>query len=139
MTIAAADQITMYRNMVLIRRFEEGVAEAYADGFIGGFTHLYIGQEAVATGSITALNHDDYAIGTYRVHAHALVRGSIAALADGRAVRPLDGRVQGQGRLDALLRRAALLPGRLRHRRREPADRRRRRALDADAEPRLAW
>ena len=76
MTIAVADQLTMYRNMVLIRRFEEGVAEAYADGFIGGFTHLYIGQEAVATGSITSLNHDDYAIGTYRVHAHALVRGS---------------------------------------------------------------
>jgi pyruvate dehydrogenase E1 component alpha subunit len=64
--------------MVLIRRFEEGVAEAYADGFIGGFMHLYIGQEAVATGAITALNHDDYAIGTYRVHAHALVRGSSA-------------------------------------------------------------
>jgi len=68
----------MYRKMLLIRRFEEGVAEAYADGFIGGFTHLYIGQEAVATGSITSLNHDDYAIGTYRVHAHALVRGSSA-------------------------------------------------------------
>ena len=81
MTIAAADQLTMYRNMVLIRRFEEGVAEAYADGFIGGFTHLYIGQEAVATGAITALNHDDYVIGTYRVHAHALVRGTWRAAA----------------------------------------------------------
>jgi len=76
MAIAAADQITMYRNMVLIRRFEEGVAEAYADGFIGGFTHLYIGQEAVATGAISALNHDDYVIGTYRVHAHALCRNT---------------------------------------------------------------
>ncbi len=74
MTIVAADQIRMYERMVLIRRFEEGVAEAYADGFIGGFTHLYIGQEAVAAGSITALNHDDYAIGTYRIHAHALMR-----------------------------------------------------------------
>ena len=74
MPIAAADQAHMYRKMVLIRRFEEGVAEAYADGFIGGFTHLYIGQEAVATGSISALNHDDYVIGTYRVHAHALCR-----------------------------------------------------------------
>ncbi|MCP4004103.1 MAG: pyruvate dehydrogenase (acetyl-transferring) E1 component subunit alpha [bacterium] len=66
----------MYEDMVLIRRFEEGAAEAYADGLIGGFMHLYIGQEAVATGAITALNHDDYALGTYRVHAHALVRGS---------------------------------------------------------------
>ena len=62
--------------MLLVRRFEEGVAEAYADGFIGGFTHLYIGQEAVATGAISSLNHDDYAIGTYRIHAHALVRGA---------------------------------------------------------------
>ena len=40
MALPAADQIKMYRTMVLIRRFEQGVAEAYADGFIGGFTHL---------------------------------------------------------------------------------------------------
>jgi pyruvate dehydrogenase E1 component alpha subunit len=66
----------MYRMMKLIRRFEEGAAEAYADGDIGGFMHLYIGQEAVATGAITALNHDDYVIATYRDHAHALVRES---------------------------------------------------------------
>jgi pyruvate dehydrogenase E1 component alpha subunit len=62
--------------MSLIRRFEEGAAEAYADGFIGGFMHLYIGQEAVATGAISALNHDDYVIATYRDHAHALARES---------------------------------------------------------------
>ena len=49
MAIPVADQVKMYRTMVLVRRFEQGVAEAYADGFIGGFTHLYIGQEAVAT------------------------------------------------------------------------------------------
>ncbi len=66
----------MYRMMNLIRRFEEGAAEAYAEGFIGGFMHLYIGQEAVATGAITALNHDDFVIATYRDHAHALVRES---------------------------------------------------------------
>ena len=76
MALPAADQIKMYRTMVLIRRFEQGVAEAYADGFIGGFTHLYIGQEAVATGAILSLNHDDYAVGTYRVHGHALARGT---------------------------------------------------------------
>jgi pyruvate dehydrogenase E1 component alpha subunit len=76
MAIPAADKIHMYRMMSLIRRFEEGAAEAYADGFIGGFMHLYIGQEAVATGAITALNHDDFVIGTYRDHAHALVRES---------------------------------------------------------------
>jgi pyruvate dehydrogenase E1 component alpha subunit len=76
MPIASADKIVLYRNMVLARRFEEGVAEAYADGHIGGFTHLYIGQEAVACGAISALNHDDYVITTYRDHAHALARES---------------------------------------------------------------
>ena len=76
MATPVADQIQMYRMMNLIRRFEEGAAEAYADGFIGGFMHLYIGQEAVATGAITALNHDDYVYATYRDHAHALVRES---------------------------------------------------------------
>jgi pyruvate dehydrogenase E1 component alpha subunit len=76
MAVPLADQLRLYRDMALIRRFEEGVSEAYAEGFIGGFTHLYIGQEAVASGAITALNHDDYAIGTYRAHAHALVRGT---------------------------------------------------------------
>ena len=78
MPVPFADQLQLYRNMALIRRFEEGVAEAYAEGFIGGFTHLYIGQEAVATGAISALNHDDYVIGTYRDHAHALVRETSA-------------------------------------------------------------
>ena len=76
MAIPVADKIQMYRMMSLIRRFEEGAAEAYAEGFIGGFMHLYIGREAVATGAISALNHDDFVIGTYRDHAHALVRES---------------------------------------------------------------
>ena len=76
MATPVADQLQMYRMMNLIRRFEEGAAEAYADGFIGGFMHLYIGQEAVATGAISALNHDDYVYATYRDHAHALARES---------------------------------------------------------------
>lgn len=76
MAAPVADQIQMYRMMNLIRRFEEGAAEAYADGFIGGFMHLYIGQEAVAAGAISALNHDDYVYATYRDHAHALARES---------------------------------------------------------------
>jgi pyruvate dehydrogenase E1 component alpha subunit len=74
--IPAADQVKFYRTMHLIRRFEEGAAEAYADGHIGGFMHLYIGQEAVAAGSVSALNHDDYVIATYRDHAHGLARGT---------------------------------------------------------------
>jgi pyruvate dehydrogenase E1 component alpha subunit len=67
--------VRMLRQMLLIRRFEEKAAEAYALGKIGGFCHLYIGQEAVAVGSLTALREDDYAICSYREHAQALVRG----------------------------------------------------------------
>lgn len=73
--IPAADQIKMYRLMLLIRRLEERVAEMYSEQRIGGFTHLYIGQEAVAVGAISALNHDDAAIDTYRDHGHFLARG----------------------------------------------------------------
>jgi len=65
----------MLRRMLLIRRFEEKTAEAYALGKIGGFCHLYIGQEAVAVGSLSALRADDYAISSYREHGQALVRG----------------------------------------------------------------
>lgn len=65
----------MLRQMVLIRRFEEKTAEQYAMGKIGGFCHLYIGQEAVAVGSSAALRDDDYVICSYREHGQALVRG----------------------------------------------------------------
>jgi pyruvate dehydrogenase E1 component alpha subunit len=65
----------MLHQMLLIRRFEEKAAEAYALGKIGGFCHLYIGQEAVAVGSIAALRDDDYLIGSYREHGQALARG----------------------------------------------------------------
>ncbi len=65
----------LLRQMLLIRVFEERAGEAYAQGKIGGFCHLYIGQEAVATGAIAALRPDDYIFASYREHAHALVRG----------------------------------------------------------------
>jgi pyruvate dehydrogenase E1 component alpha subunit len=65
----------MLREMLLIRRFEEKAAEAYALGKIGGFCHLYIGQEAVAVGVSAALEPTDYVISSYREHGQALVRG----------------------------------------------------------------
>src|SRR5437867_12824863 len=68
-------QRRMLCQMLLVRRFEEKAAEAYALGKIGGFCHLYIGQEAVAVGSLAALRDDDYVIGSYREHGQALVRG----------------------------------------------------------------
>jgi pyruvate dehydrogenase E1 component alpha subunit len=63
-------------DMMLIRRFEEKAAEAYALGKIGGFLHLYIGEEAVAVGATSALRPDDYAIAAYREHGHCLAKGS---------------------------------------------------------------
>ena len=75
MSASSELHLTMLRRMLLIRRFEEKAAEAYALGKIGGFCHLYIGQEAVAVGSLSALREDDYAICSYREHGQALVRG----------------------------------------------------------------
>ncbi len=72
----ADDLIAFYRTMLLIRRFEERVAEMYTLGKIGGFCHLYNGQEAVATGAIAALRSGDYALVYYRDHGHALARGA---------------------------------------------------------------
>jgi pyruvate dehydrogenase E1 component subunit alpha len=66
---------TLLRSMLLQRRFEERCAEAYALGKIGGFSHLYIGQEATGTGAISVLRPDDYVITTYRDHAQAIARG----------------------------------------------------------------
>jgi pyruvate dehydrogenase E1 component alpha subunit len=63
------------RQMMLIRRFEEKAGEAYSLGKIGGFCHLYIGQEAVAVGVMSQLRDDDYVVCSYRDHGHALARG----------------------------------------------------------------
>jgi pyruvate dehydrogenase E1 component alpha subunit len=62
-------------QMLLGRRFEEKTAEAYAIGKIGGFCHLYIGQEAVTVGALEPLRPDDYVISAYREHVQALVKG----------------------------------------------------------------
>ena len=66
----------LLRDMMLIRRFEEKAAEAYALGKIGGFLHLSIGEEAVAAGATSVLRPNDYAISTYREHGHCLAKGS---------------------------------------------------------------
>src|SRR6058998_1637913 len=66
----------LLHEMMLIRRFEEKAAEAYALGKIGGFLHLYIGEEAVAVGTTSMLRPDDYAISAYREHGHCLAKGS---------------------------------------------------------------
>lgn len=67
--------LSMYRTMVLIRRFEETVNELYMEGRIPSTLHLYIGQEAVATGVCASLRPEDYVLGTHRPHGHALAKG----------------------------------------------------------------
>lgn len=62
-------------DMVRVRRMEEKCAELYSAAKIRGFLHLYVGEEAVAAGSLRALADDDAVVATYREHAHALLRG----------------------------------------------------------------
>ena len=70
--------LELYRQMTLIRRFEEKSAEAYVAGKIGGFCHLYIGQEACGVGTISAIRKDDYVLSSYREHGLALAKGMTA-------------------------------------------------------------
>jgi pyruvate dehydrogenase E1 component alpha subunit len=72
------DEVEMLWLMLLIRRFEERASQQYQAQKIGGFCHLYIGQEAVVTGAVAAIRFDDYIITAYRDHAHALARGTSA-------------------------------------------------------------
>src|SRR5204863_5982771 len=72
------DEVEMLSLMLLIRRFEERASQQYQAQKIGGFCHLYIGQEAVVAGAVAAVREDDYIITAYRDHAHALARGTSA-------------------------------------------------------------
>jgi pyruvate dehydrogenase E1 component alpha subunit len=74
----AAERAELLHTMLRIRRFEEKCAELYSAGKIRGFLHLYIGEEAVATGAMRALRPEDAVLATYREHGHALARGIAA-------------------------------------------------------------
>jgi len=69
------EELEAYRNMLLIRRFEEKAGQLYGMGFIGGFCHLYIGQEAVVTGMMMTKREGDQVITAYRDHGHMLSTG----------------------------------------------------------------
>jgi len=86
-----------YRQLCLLRRFEEKAAEAYSLGKIGGFCHLYIGQEAVAVGVMAALRDDDYIVTSYREHGHALARGLTARSIMAELYGKVDGCSGGKG------------------------------------------
>ena len=68
-------ELEAYRQMLMIRRFEEKAGQLYGMGFIGGFCHLYIGQEAVVVGMQMAISEGDQVITTYRDHGHMLACG----------------------------------------------------------------
>jgi pyruvate dehydrogenase E1 component alpha subunit len=104
--------------MLLIRRFEEKAGQLYGMGLIGGFCHLYIGQEAVVVGMQMAMKDGDQVITGYRDHGHMLATGmeprGVMAELTGRQ----GGLFQGQGRLDAHVLQGEELLRRPRHRRR---------------------
>ncbi|MBO0777580.1 MAG: pyruvate dehydrogenase (acetyl-transferring) E1 component subunit alpha [Ktedonobacteraceae bacterium] len=83
--------LEMHYTMALLRRFEEKSAEEYTRGKIGGFMHLYIGQEAVGVGSIAALRQTDIILSSYREHGHALAKG----MAPGAVMAELYGKITG--------------------------------------------
>ena len=84
-------------QMALIRRFEEKAAEMYTLGKIGGFLHLYIGQEAVAVGATSVVRLDDYAVASYRDHGHCLAKGSDPKRAMAELFGRIDGLCKGKG------------------------------------------
>src|SRR5690348_1569067 len=71
----AEAKMALYQQMVLIRRFEEKCQEMYTKAKIGGFLHLYVGEEATGVGVISALQPQDHIFTHYRDHGHALARG----------------------------------------------------------------
>lgn len=86
-----------YYQMLLIRRFEESCVELYSNKKIGGFMHLYIGEEAIAVGVMDALSGDDTVLATYREHGQALARGISANSIMAEMYGKLEGCSRGRG------------------------------------------
>ena len=89
--------LDFYRQMYLIRRFEERAAEQYAYGKIGGFLHLYIGEEAVAVGAIAAMTERDHLFTHYRDHGYALAIGADPGAAMAELFGKETGTTKGRG------------------------------------------
>lgn len=96
-SVSSDDLLRFYRDMLMIRRFEEKAGQLYGMGLIGGFCHLYIGQEAVVVGMTEAKRDEDQVITSYRDHGHMLACGmdpkGVMAELTGRA----DGYSRGKG------------------------------------------
>ncbi len=89
--VSVDELLTYYREMLLIRRFEEKAGQMYGMGLIGGFCHLYIGQEAVVVGIQAALTERDTVLTSYRDHGHMLACG----MESGGVMAELTGRIGG--------------------------------------------
>ena len=96
-TVGTELALGMLRDMVRIRRFEERCADLYGQQKIRGFLHLYIGEEAVASGAMRALGPDDAIVATYREHGHALVRGVPATAIMAEMFGKQEGTSRGRG------------------------------------------
>ena len=95
---ASTKELTkFYREMLLIRRFEERVGQMYGMGLIGGFLHLYVGQEAVVVGVENAITRSDPMITSYRCHGHMLARGEKPANVLAELTGSFDGVSKGKG------------------------------------------
>ncbi len=95
---ASKDELLQYyRDMMLIRRFEERAGQLYGMGLIGGFCHLYIGQEAVVVGMQAALKDGDQVITAYRDHGHMLAGGMTANGVMAELTGRRDGYSKGKG------------------------------------------
>lgn len=87
----------LYRKMLLIRRFEEEAARLYTERKIGGFLHLYIGQEAIAVGAESVIEAQDFMITAYRCHGHYLARGGTAKQGMAELMGKATGCAKGRG------------------------------------------
>jgi len=95
--LSAADLLKCFREMLLIRRFEEKAGQLYGMGLIGGFCHLYIGQEAVAIGMQMAIGKGDSVITSYRDHGLMLAQGSDPKIIFAELLGRSDGCSKGKG------------------------------------------
>jgi len=95
--VNAKSRLKWLRDMMLIREFELRTMQAYQEAKIGGFCHVYIGQEACAVGSIAATNPDDPVITAYRDHGHALARGMEVRYAMAEMFGKVGGCAKGKG------------------------------------------
>jgi pyruvate dehydrogenase E1 component alpha subunit len=96
-TTGMTPRLELLRRMVFVRRFEERCARLYQETRIRGFLHLYVGEEAVATGVLDALDPDDAVVATYREHAHALLKGVPAGVVMAEMFGKVEGCCRGRG------------------------------------------